>query len=134
MAKTAVGVFEGSATADKAITDLLASGFSRDEIKLIRRSDFDPKPAPETDILQLGGVPPERAGQYWEAVRDGREVVALTADDDRANSAAAIMNQDGAIAVDERAAQPVASGPILDTSDDPGFFPERSGTQLFDVS
>jgi hypothetical protein len=60
MTKTAVGLFETSATADAVVALLLASGFSLDEVKLVKRTDFDLKPAPDTDILKLGGVPAER--------------------------------------------------------------------------
>ena len=70
MTKTAIGLFKSSATADAVVALLLASGFSRDEVKLVKRSDFDARRSPETDILKLGGVPAEHAGRYWDAVRE----------------------------------------------------------------
>jgi hypothetical protein len=96
MTKTAVGLFETSATADAVVALLLASGFSLDEVKLVKRTDFDLKPAPDTDILKLGGVPAERAGRYWDAVRGGRTLIAISAGD-RADRALKIMDAAGAV-------------------------------------
>ncbi len=42
-----------SATVNAVVTPLLASGFSRDEVKLVKPTDFDAKASPDTDILQL---------------------------------------------------------------------------------
>ena len=135
MTKTAVGLFEVSTTADEVVAHLLASGFSRDEVKLIRRSDYDGTPGPETDILKIGGLPKEHAGRYWEAVRRGRALVAVTSGGARAERAAEIMDRDGAIDVEERTAQPLESdGARVAASDDPGFYPKRSAAQLFEVS
>jgi hypothetical protein len=135
MTKTAVGLFEFSIAADQAVTHLLASGFSRDEVKLVRRSDYDGKPGPETDILKIGGLPQEHAGRYWEAVRRGRVLVAVTSGGARADRAAEIMDQDGATDVEERTAQPLKSdGARLDPSADPGLYPRRPAAQLFEVS
>ena len=63
MPKTAVALFETSSTADKVVAHLLKSDFARDEIKVVSRSDFEGKPAPETDILKLGGLPQIHAEQ-----------------------------------------------------------------------
>jgi hypothetical protein len=69
--KRRIGLFKDSATADKVVAHLLKSGFSRDEVKLVRRSDLDGTRGPETDILKIGGLPQEHAGRYWEAVHGG---------------------------------------------------------------
>jgi hypothetical protein len=135
MAKTAVGLFKDSATGDTAVAHLLESGFSRDEIRLVRRSDFEGTPSPETDILKIGGLPHEHAGRYWEAVRGGRVLVAVTAGGDAADRAVGIMDRDGAIDLEERTAQPVeSSGARFASSADPGLYPRRPAAQLFTVS
>ena len=135
MTKTAIGLFEVSTKADEVVAHLLASGFSRDEIKLVRQSDYDGTPGPETDILKIGGLPREHAGRYWEAVRRGRVLVAVTSSGIRADRAAEIMDQDGAINVEERTAQPPKSvGERVDPSPDPGLYPRRPAAQLFEVS
>jgi len=135
MVKTAIGLFKDSATADKVVAHLLKSGFSRDEVRLVRRSDFDGTPGPETDILKIGGLPQEHAGRYWEAVRGGRVLVAVTSGGDTADRAVGIMDQDGAIDVDEREAKPVESGVArVASSADPGLYPRRPAAQLFKVS
>jgi hypothetical protein len=134
MTKTAVGLFETSDTADAVVALLLTSGFSRDEVKVVQRSDFDPKPSPDTDILKLGGVPAEHAGRYWNAVRSGRTLIAISAGD-RADRAVEIMDAGGAVFLEEHIAQSVAgaahaAAPLTD----PGFFPRRQAAQMFEVS
>ncbi|MDQ2950281.1 MAG: hypothetical protein M3Y27_30800 [Acidobacteriota bacterium] len=135
MSKTAIGLFEDLATADKVVAHLLNSGFSRYEVKVVKRSDFGGTPGPETDILKIGGLPKEHAGRYWEAVRGGRVLVAVTSVGDAADRAAGIMDEGGAVDVGERAADPVESGgPRVAPSADPGFFPRRPAAKLFEVS
>ena len=78
MTKTAIGLFEVSTKTDEVVAHLSASGLARDEGKLVRQSDYDGTPGPETDILKIGGLSREHAGRYWEAVRQGRVMVAVT--------------------------------------------------------
>jgi hypothetical protein len=134
MPKTAVALFETSSTADKVVAHLLKSDFARDEIKVVSRSDFEGKPAPETDILKLGGLPQIHAGRYWDAVRNGRVLVTVTASGDRADRAADIMNQDGAVSIEERITQAMGSGQTVDPTADSGLFPKQGAAQLFDVT
>ena len=132
MTKTAVGLFSTSATADAVVERLLASGFSRDEVKLVKRTDFESKPAPETDILKLGGVPAERAGRYWDAVRGGRALIAISAGD-RADRALQIMDAEGAVYLEESIA-PSAASAVHPVAADPGFYSGRGAAQMFEVS
>ncbi len=69
-------------------------------MKLVKRSDFDAKASPDTDILKLGGVPAEHAGRYWDAVRSGRTLIVISAGD-RADRAVQIMNAEGAVYLEE---------------------------------
>ena len=104
-------------------------------MRLVRRSDFEGTPGAETDILKIEGLPQEHAGRYWEAVRGGRVLVAVTSGGDTADRAVGIMDQDGAIDVDERTAKPVESvGARAASSADPGLYPQRPAAQLFEVS
>jgi hypothetical protein len=132
MTKTAIGLFKTSDTAEAVVALLLASGFSRDEVKLVKRTDFDSKPALDTDILQLGGVPAEHAGRYWDAVRSGRTLIAISAGN-RADRAIEIMNAEGAMYLEESTAPSVASA-VHSVSADPGFYPRRGAAQMFEVS
>ena len=134
MPKTAVALFDTSSTADKVVAHLLKSGFARDEIKVVSRSDFEGKPAPETDILKLGGLPKVHAGRYWDAVRNGRVLVAVTVPGDRADKAVEIMNQDGAVAIEERTTRAMGSGETVDPTADSGLYPKQGAAQLFDVT
>src|SRR5581483_11803930 len=94
--------------ADAVVALLLASGFSRDEVKLVQRTDFDSKPAPDTDILKLGGASTEHAGRYWPAVRGGRTLIAISAGD-RVDRALQILDAEGAVYLEESIAPAVAS-------------------------
>ena len=132
MTITAVGLFNTSAAAEAVVALLLASGFSRDEVKLVKRTDFDAKASPDTDILQLGGVPAEHAGRYWDAVRGGRTLIAISAGD-RADRALQIMDAEGAVYLEESIAPSVASA-VHSVSADPGFYPRRGAAQMFEVS
>jgi len=132
MTKTAVGLFDTSAAAEAVVALLLASGFSRDEIKLVKRTDFDSKPAPDTDILKLGGVPAEHSGRYWDAVRDGRTLIAISAGD-RVDRALQIMDAEGAVCLEESTTPSVASA-VHSVSADSGFYPRRGAAQRFEVS
>ena len=132
MTKTAIGLFESPATAETVVALLMASGFSRDEIKMIKRTDFDSKPALDTDILQLGGVPAEHAGRYWDAVRSGRTLIAISAGN-RADRAIEIMNAEGAMYLEESTVPSVAAAGHS-VAADPGFYPRRGAAQMFEVS
>lgn len=132
MTKTAVGLFNTSATAEAVVALLLASGFSRDEVKLVKRTDFDSKPAPDTDILKLRGVPEEHAGRYWAAVRGGRTLIAISAGD-RVDRALQIMNAEGAVCLEESIAPSVDSA-VHTVAADAGFYPRREAAQMFEVS
>jgi hypothetical protein len=132
MTKTAVGLFESPATAETVVAVLMASGFSRDEIKMIKRTDFDSKPAPETDVLKLGGVPAEHAGRYWDAVRSGRTLIAISAGN-RADRAIEIMNAEGAVYLEE-STTPSVTLPVHAVSADPGFYARKGAAQMFEVS
>lgn len=133
MAKTAIGLFKDSPTADKVVAHLLESGFSKDEVRLVRRVDFDG--GTEAEILKMAALLKDDAGRYWEAVRGGRVLVSVTGGGDTADRAAIIMDGEGAIDMEERKAEPVESGGArVASSADPGLYPQRPAAQLFEVS
>ena len=131
MAKAAIGLFEDSATADKAVAHLLKSGFPRDEVRLVRAVDFDG--GSETEILKMAALLKDEAGRYWEAVRHGRVLVSVTASDDTADQAVIIMGEEGAIDLEGRKDQPVESLRAA-PSDDPGLYSRTTAAQLFEIS
>ena len=134
MTKTVVGLFQTPPAADRVVALLLASGFSRDEVRLVHREDFDSKPSPDTDILKLGGVPAEHAGRYWAAVRNGRTLIVISAGD-RANRALEMMDAEGAVYLEESIADSAGRGvQSVAATADPGFYPPRQAAQVFEVS
>jgi hypothetical protein len=60
-------------------------------------------------------------------------LVAVTSGGDTADRAVGIMDQDGAIDVDERTAK-ASGGARVAASADPGLYPRRPAAQLFEVS
>ncbi len=84
MPKTAVALFETSSTADKVVAHLLKSDFARDEVGVMSRSDFEGNPHRRPTFSSWAACP-IHAGRYWDAVRNGRVLVTVTASGDRAD-------------------------------------------------
>jgi len=62
-------------------------------------------------------------------------LVSVTAGGDTSDRAAIIMDEEGAIDMEERKAEPVDSGGAhVASSADPGLYPQRPAAQLFEVS
>lgn len=131
MTKAAIGLFENSAMADKAVAHLLKCGFPQNEVRLVRPVDFDG--GSETEILKVAALLKDDAGRYWEAVRRGRVLVSVTAGGNTADQAAIIMDEEGAIDMEERTAQPLESLRAT-PSDEPGLSSRRPAAQLFELS
>lgn len=118
MANTVVGVFDSYAQAQNAMNDLLANGFSRDEIQLNPESDRSASAGSVTAtgddsggsaignfFRNLFGMDEDRTERdvYAEAVRRGSCVLTVTADsEDECDRAADIMNRFDPIDIDER--------------------------------
>lgn len=118
MANTVVGVFDSYAQAQNAMNDLLASGFSRDEIQLNPESDRSTSTGSVTTtgddsggsaignfFRNLFGMDEDRTERdvYSEAVRRGSCVLTVSADSDEAcDRAADIMNRFDPVDIDER--------------------------------
>jgi hypothetical protein len=131
MAKAAIGLFEDSGSADKAVAHLLKSGFPRDEVRLVRAVDFDG--GSESEILKMAALLKDEAGRYWEVVRHGRVLVAVTTSDDKADQAVIIMDEEGTIGMEGRKDRPVESLRAA-PSDDTGLYSRTTAAQLFEVS
>jgi uncharacterized protein (TIGR02271 family) len=118
--RTVVAVFDDYATAERAVNDLVSSGFSRENIDITSGnssygSDFAAGNAGltgrEPRDQSGGGIggffrrifgDDEYSGNFDEAVRRGNTVVTVTTSDE--DRAADILDRNGAIDVDERAA------------------------------
>ncbi len=116
MAKTAIGLFENRQAAERVAGELERAGFQREDIRILSAppagaesgpskpgymagSTMTPTDVGNTDVLKIGGADP---APYWEGVRRGGIIVAVTSVDDRADEAARIMDQHGALDVEER--------------------------------
>jgi uncharacterized protein (TIGR02271 family) len=124
MTNTVIGLFENAGDAQKAVHELVEKGFSRDDIDLTAgyaagtdgpgdRGDahegFGDKV--ENFFNSLFGDDRDEAGRHAEAVRGGSVLLTVNAvSQDRAETAADILDDCGAIDVDERSARHVAAG------------------------
>lgn len=120
MANTVVGVYDSYAQAQNAMNELLACGFSRDEVQLSPESDRFTTTQASTATTHdqhggsgimnffrsLFGTDEDRTDRdvYSEAVRRGSCVLTVHADsDEQSDQAADIMNRFNPVDVDERA-------------------------------
>ena len=138
MPKSAIGLFNDATAAQSAMRALEASGFTRDDVELVvNRPDIASGPpvggpledtrtesgagmgtAISTATFHTGviralvglGVPEPDAEEYTEGVRRGAALVVVKTIDPRADIAAGIMDREGAVRVEERAAEWTAGG------------------------
>ena len=119
MANTVIGLFEDAGDAQKAVERLVEKGFSRDEIDLTASGYAAGEGADdrggshegfgdkiENFFNSLFGDDRDESGRYTEAMRRGSTLLTVHASSgDRAEAAAHILDDCGAIDVDERSAQ-----------------------------
>lgn len=105
MGKTYVALYEDPAVLPKVRKDLEAAGFTGNEIRTVRPSDFVEHPDIGPDMLGIStGIKPE-IGDYEEAVRRGHGLVAVTARLEKVDAAEPILAAHGAEDIDVLAKQ-----------------------------
>jgi hypothetical protein len=144
MSITAVGLFENSGSAAEVARDLEASGFLRNDVRVLSEpremagsglmstphSDFE---VALTRDLTAFGVLESDAEAYVQGVRRGGVMVFATSSAEKADAATEIMNRHGAVELEEIS----ASRPDLPSDDhDPSvqrgrFRTPGSGARLF---
>ena len=112
MPKTAVGLFENSGLADQVVHDLEASGFPRNDVRILGESldmagsavmgipNIDFEVSLNRDLRKIGASGPE-AEAYVKGVRRGGVLVFATGSIEEVDNAAEIMNRHGAIDVEK---------------------------------
>ena len=102
--KTAVGLFENPGLADQVVRDLEASGFPRDDVRILSESldmpgsgamgipNIDFEVGLNRDLRKIGASGPE-AETYVKGVRCGGVLVFASGSDQRIDAAAEIMNR-----------------------------------------
>lgn len=121
MPKTVIALFDNIGQAEDAVNALRASGFADESIQVqtgdefLERSQLPP-PAHERDRVwpsiktffeEIGlgmPAPPQREGKYYPIERDDA-VILLEVSDDRADTAADVLDGQGAVNIDERRRQ-----------------------------
>jgi len=112
MSKTAVGLFENPGVADQVVHDLEASGFPRNDVRVLS----EPMDMPVTgvmstphndfqvelnrDLRKIGATDLE-ANAYVQGVRRGGVLVFASGPDERIEAAAEIMNRHSPVEVEE---------------------------------
>jgi len=112
MARTAVGLFENSGSADGVVRDLTAKGFLQNDIRVLAEPVEMPSSGlmstPHTDFevdlirdLTAFGVVEGDAETYVQGVRRGGVMVFATGTGKNADQAAEIMNCHGALEIEK---------------------------------
>lgn len=111
MSKTAVGLFENSGLATEVVHDLEASGFPRDDIRMLSEPldmavagamgtpHHDFQVALNRDLRTIGATEPE-AEAYVQGVRHGGVIVFASGLAERIEAAAEIMNRHSPVEVE----------------------------------
>jgi len=112
MSKTAVGLFENSGVADQVVHDLEASGFPRNEIRVLGEPldmagsgvmsipNIDFEVSLNRDLRKIGATDRE-ANAYVQGVRRGGVLVFAGGPDEKIEAAAKIMNRHSPAEVEE---------------------------------
>ncbi len=112
MPKTVVGLFKNAQLVDAAVLGIEALGFPRQEVRTMRepasfgvtgvmsfpRLDFEVDL--NRELARIGATIPE-ALAYVEGLRRGGAIALATGSDEKVEAAGKIMNQHGAVEVDE---------------------------------
>ena len=104
MAKTVIGLFDDVTEAQNVVTDLVNSGFKREEVRSVAaatQGESGSDLSPYTDL----SIPEPEARSYAEGVRRGGTLVSVQAAEDRADLAAEILERHGAVDIDQRTAE-----------------------------
>ena len=112
MPKTAVGLFENPGLADQVVRDLEASGFPRNDVRILSESvdmpgsgvmgipNIDFEVSLNRELRTIGASGPE-AEAYVKGVRRGGVLVFASGSNERIDAAAEIMNRHSPIDVEE---------------------------------
>lgn len=100
MAKTAVALYDSMSEAKKVSDQLTNAGFSRSSIQIIGKGDSN-----SVSTLTNVGLPQNDAEAYVEGVRRGGNLVMVTTDEGKIDSAVDIMDRHNSINIQERAEQ-----------------------------
>jgi uncharacterized protein (TIGR02271 family) len=104
MAKTVIGLFNDVTEAQNVVTDLVNSGFKREEVRSVAAATQG-ESGPDLRAYKNLGIPEPEARSYAEGVRRGGTLVTVQAAEDRADLAAEILERHGAVDIDQRTAE-----------------------------
>jgi uncharacterized protein (TIGR02271 family) len=100
--RTAIGLYDDQAAAQRAIAALTSSGFARNNIDILTLDDRDDEPK----LKRLGqNIPQPDINVYLEGVRRGGALITVSAPDADAARAAEILKRTGTVDIDAKAAE-----------------------------
>jgi uncharacterized protein (TIGR02271 family) len=144
--RNVVAVFDNYSDAQHAVEQLTAAGFQRDDIDLESARSYAGDAA-RGNVALSGEPAPDHSGggitgflrrlfgsdigehdreAFTEAVRRGGAVVCVTTDEQHEDRAADILNENGAVDIDNRSASPSERREIRGESREPGVAHDRS--------
>jgi hypothetical protein len=135
MAKAAVGLFENSDLVDEVVHDLEASGFPRNDIRVLTEpremAGSGMMSTPHTDFevdlvreLTTIGAGEADAKAYVQGIRRGGIIVFATGSGEKVDTAAEIMNRHRAVELEELG----VSQPHLNSADRDNMAPGRTSS------
>ena len=125
MPKTAVGLFENSGLADQVVRDLEASGFPRNDVRILGESldmagsgvmgipNIDFEVTLNRELRTIGATGPE-AEAYVQGVRRGGVLVFATGSNEKVDVAADIMNRHGSLELEKLSGRESLPGDTVD--------------------
>jgi len=138
MSQTVIGIFDNSNQAQNAVQQLVSSGISRDNIDLANASAGDSTTTDYNDnddndgiggfFSSLFGMDDDSSQKYSHVARRGCTVTVHTQSRDEAERAADLLDQYGAVDVDEQAARYGYSGTTGATTSGVGLGASDMGT------
>jgi uncharacterized protein (TIGR02271 family) len=118
---TVVGLIESRSEAERVVHDLMSEGFPRDRIHVVA-GEAEPEGTESGFrglLVKLGllesqrknlGLPAEHLGYYSEGVRRGGYLVTVEADESKLDQAVDVLEDHGAVNIEERATEWQKSG------------------------
>ena len=101
MGKTLVALYANPSVLGTVRKELEEAGFGRNEVRMVRPSDFNDIPDIGPDLLGISTSAKPDIGDYEEAVRRGHGLIAVTAESGKVDAAEPILAKHEAEDIDE---------------------------------
>ena len=126
MAQTVIGIFENENEAQKAVENLISKGFNREDVDIAAGSKLKPNMDEHSESFgdsisnffgSLFSGDDDRSKNYTNAARNGTTVTVHARSENEAESAADILDECGAVNVDDNTSNHRSGSDFTDTND-----------------